>query len=207
METKSRVPVPVPMSMPPRWISTKLRLYRLSSLATFRLFRYGIFLNFTSPNKKLRNMDLSELIKCYSMNQKSLFTAFVIALPVLFSVMYLYIPEFMHLEMHVQAIFTCTASIILIFMYYLLILFCCTMLDIGYKPNVFLVLLPVFLSSLYLLFFPDFYASGYEYARTVFLHIYLLIASVFIPVCSVFRLLKIVFSHIKNERMDEGNKE
>lgn len=81
------------------------------------------------------------------------------------------------------------------------------MLDIGYKPNVFLVLLPVFLSSLYLLFFPDFYDSGYEYARTVFLHIYLLIASVFIPVCSVFRLLKIVFSHIKNERMDEGNKE
>ena len=147
-------------------------------------------------------MDFSELIKCYSMNQKSLFTAFVIALPVLFTVMYLYIPGFMNLEMYVQSIFTCTASIILIFMYYLLILFCFAMLDIGYKPNIFLILFPIFLSSSYLLFFPDFYGSGYEYVRSVFFHIYIFIASVFVPVCSVFRVFKTVFSHIKNERID-----
>lgn len=152
-------------------------------------------------------MDLSELIRCYSMNQKSLFTAFVIALPVLFSVMYLYIPEFMNLEIYVQAIFTCTASVILIFMYYLLILFCCTMLDIGYKPNIFLVLFPILLSSSCLLFFPDFYGAGYEYARAVFFRIYLFVASFFVPVCAVFRLFKIVFSHIKNEGKDEEDKE
>lgn len=35
-------------------------------------------------------MDLSELIKCYNMEHKSLFTAFAVSFPVLFTVLYLY---------------------------------------------------------------------------------------------------------------------
>lgn len=82
------------------------------------------------------------------------------------------------------------------------------MLDIGYKPNIFLVLFPIFLSSAYLIFFPNFYDSGYEYARTVFSHIYLFIASFFVSVCAVFRLLKIVFLYIsENGRKGRDNEE
>lgn len=33
-------------------------------------------------------MDLSELIKCYNMEHKSLFTAFAVSFPVLFTVLY-----------------------------------------------------------------------------------------------------------------------
>ena len=36
-------------------------------------------------------MDLSELIKCYNMEHKSLFTAFAVSFPALFTVLYLYI--------------------------------------------------------------------------------------------------------------------
>ena len=43
-------------------------------------------------------MDLSELIKCYNMEHKSLFTAFAVSFPVLFTVLYLYIPEFANLS-------------------------------------------------------------------------------------------------------------
>jgi hypothetical protein len=50
-------------------------------------------------------MDLSELIKCYNMEHKSLFTAFVVSLPVLFTVLYLYIPEFPNLKFYEQAVF------------------------------------------------------------------------------------------------------
>lgn len=150
-------------------------------------------------------MDLSELIKSYSMNQKSLFTAFVIALPVLFTAMYLYIPEFRPLELYIQAIFTCTASIILIFMYYLLILFCCMMLGIGHKPNIFLVLFPIFLSSLYLFLFPDSYGSGYRNMINVFCILFLYIAGFFIIASFAIRAVKILFLHLVCKRGNNGN--
>lgn len=57
-------------------------------------------------------MDLSELIKCYNMEHKSLFTAFAVSFPVLFTVLYLYIPEFANLEFYEQVVFSATASII-----------------------------------------------------------------------------------------------
>lgn len=56
-------------------------------------------------------MDLSELIKCYNMEHKSLFTAFAVSFPVLFTVLYLYIPEFANLEFYEQVVFSATASI------------------------------------------------------------------------------------------------
>lgn len=49
-------------------------------------------------------MDLSELIKCYNMEHKSLFTAFAVSFPVLFTVLYLYIPEFANLEFYEQVV-------------------------------------------------------------------------------------------------------
>lgn len=65
-------------------------------------------------------MDLSELIKCYNMEHKSLFTAFAVSFPVLFTVLYLYIPEFANLEFYEQVVFSATASIFCVYISYLL---------------------------------------------------------------------------------------
>lgn len=64
-------------------------------------------------------MDLSELIKCYNMEHKSLFTAFAVSFPVLFTVLYLYIPEFANLEFYEQVVFSATASIFCVYISYL----------------------------------------------------------------------------------------
>ena len=64
-------------------------------------------------------MDLSELIKCYNMEHKSLFTAFAVSFPALFTVLYLYIPEFANLEFYEQVVFSATASIFCVYISYL----------------------------------------------------------------------------------------
>lgn len=51
METKSSAPVPVPMSMPPRGISTQLRFYRLASFVTFGCSATGFFLTLRRQTK------------------------------------------------------------------------------------------------------------------------------------------------------------
>ena len=45
-------------------------------------------------------MDLSELIRSYTPEQKNVFSAFLIQLPLIFTIMYLYIPAFKSLELH-----------------------------------------------------------------------------------------------------------
>lgn len=68
-------------------------------------------------------MDLSELIKSYSLSQKKIFTAFCIQLPLCFSDMYYFIPEFQKAPFYVQAIFSCSFSILsLSWIYYILLL-------------------------------------------------------------------------------------
>lgn len=44
-------------------------------------------------------MDLSELIRSYTPEQKNVFSAFLIQLPLIFTIMYLYIPAFKSLEL------------------------------------------------------------------------------------------------------------
>lgn len=51
-------------------------------------------------------MDISELIKSYNAEQKNVFTGFCIQLPLCFSILYLYIPEFKSLDVYLQIILT-----------------------------------------------------------------------------------------------------
>ena len=60
-------------------------------------------------------MDISELIKSYNAEQKNVFTGFCIQLPLCFSILYLYIPEFKSLDVYLQIIFTATSSILSIY--------------------------------------------------------------------------------------------
>lgn len=149
-------------------------------------------------------MDLSELIKCYSMEHKSLFTVFVIMLPVLFTIMYLHIPEFRPIDFYIQSIFVCTASILCVFASYIGVLACCTMADVGIKPNMSSVLIPLLLPSSALLLFPDNYGLGYSHVISVFSYMYLYIFAFFLGFSALLRIVKIFFEsyseHIKNKK-------
>ena len=60
-------------------------------------------------------MDLSELIRSYTPEQKNVFSAFLIQLPLIFTIMYLYIPAFKSLELYLQVIFAISASTLSIY--------------------------------------------------------------------------------------------
>lgn len=153
-------------------------------------------------------MDLSELIKCYSMEHKSLFTVFVIMLPVLFTVLYLYVPEFRDLDFHVQSIFVGAASILGVSASYLGVLACCVMMDAGLKPTMFYLLIPLLIPSSILLLFPDDYGLGYGQVVYVFSHMELYVFAFWFGFSSILRIVRLfaknTLDNIKSEKKENG---
>ena len=153
-------------------------------------------------------MDLSELIKCYSMEHKSLFTVFVIMLPVLFTVLYLYVPEFRDLDFHVQSIFVGAASILGVSASYLGVLACCMMMDAGVKPTMYYVLIPLLIPSSILLLFPDGYGLGYSQVVYVFSHMELYVFAFWFGFSSILRIVRLftknTLDNIKSEKKENG---
>lgn len=155
-------------------------------------------------------MDLSELIKCYSMEHKSLFTVFVIMLPVLFTVLYLYVPEFRDLDFHVQSIFVGAASILGVSASYLGVLACCMMMDAGVKPTMYYVLIPLLIPSSILLLFPDSYGLGYSQVVYVFSHMYLYVFAFWLGVSAILRVVRLFMEscgNIKKEVKETESKD
>lgn len=68
-------------------------------------------------------MDINKLIEFYDKEQKLLFTSFCVTIPLSFSILYLYIPEFKLLDIYIQSIFSATLSIIAITISFTAILF------------------------------------------------------------------------------------
>lgn len=120
-------------------------------------------------------MDLSELIKCYSMEHKSLFTVFVILFPILFTILYLYIPAFQGLELYVQSVFSATASIFCVYISYLFVIIVHFAAGLRYKPGYLFLLLGSFIASFILIFFPENYNFGYGYVINVFFYVHIFI--------------------------------
>lgn len=69
-------------------------------------------------------MDLSGILKYYNKEQKNVFTGFAIQLPLTFTLLYLYIPQFKELEIYLQFIFASTASILSIYHSFLMLILC-----------------------------------------------------------------------------------
>ena len=90
-------------------------------------------------------MDISELIKSYNTEQKNVFTGFCIQLPLIFTILYLYIPQFNNLDIYLQIIFSATASILSIYYSFAMLCLC------------------------YLIRSPENYTLGHEYALSTFL--------------------------------------
>ena len=97
--------------------------------------------------------DFSRLIDFYNDNQKSLFTAFVINLPIVYSFLYLFTESFRGLDIIQQIVFSFTADIISMFCIFLMSIY----RDIKLKKskskvNVLIYILPQCLTGL--IYFP-----------------------------------------------------
>lgn len=114
-------------------------------------------------------MDLSELIKSYSPEQKNVFSGFFIQLPVLFTIMYLYIPYFKFLELHLQIIFSISASIISIYYSFTLLCLCAACARYKFRMEIPILIIPILTSAYILLHAPENYSNGYEYVLKIML--------------------------------------
>lgn len=144
-------------------------------------------------------MDLSELIKCYNMEHKSLFTAFVVSLPVLFTVLYLYIPDFPNLKFYEQAVFSATASIFCIYISYLSTVIVYKAAREQYKKGYLFLLVYTLVASFWLIFFPDNYGLGYRYVIYVFPNVYIYFYGILVLCASVIGIFRIFFHQTEKQ--------
>lgn len=56
-------------------------------------------------------MDLSELIKCYTDKNKMMFTVFCIHIPLSYTILYLYFPQFISLDIYTKSVLSVSSSI------------------------------------------------------------------------------------------------
>lgn len=113
-------------------------------------------------------MDLSELIKSYSPEQKNVFTGLCIQLPLIFTIMYTYMPEFKFLEFYLQIIFSVSASIISTYYSFILICLCSILSKYKYKLEVAFLIIPSLTASFILLRSPENYSLGYKHVLNIF---------------------------------------
>lgn len=102
------------------------------------------------------------------MEHKSLFTAFAVSFPVLFTVLYLYIPEFANLEFYEQVVFSATASIFCVYISYLFTVIVYRAGRERYRRGHLPLLICTLAASFWLIVFPNNYGLGYRYVIYVF---------------------------------------
>lgn len=124
-------------------------------------------------------MDISGILSYFSSHQKNVFTVFCISLPLVFSILYLYVPAFEEMPFYVQVIFSFTASILISYCSYVLLCVTSTLGRVIVKLDILVLVSPILISSFYLLRDPKLYSLGYEYALLVFLRCSLV---VFVPI-------------------------
>lgn len=112
-------------------------------------------------------MDITELIKSYSPEQKNVFSGFCIQLPLLFTIMYLYIPAFKFFEFYLQIIFAISASIISIYYSFTLLCLCASCARYRFRMEIPILIIPTLTASYILLHSPESNLGGYEYVLQV----------------------------------------
>lgn len=122
-------------------------------------------------------MDLSSILKYYNKEQKNVFTGFVIQLPLTFTLLYLYIPQFRELEIYLQIIFSSAASILSIYYSFIMLILCQIVTKKEYNTDIILPILPMLLASFQLIREPETYNLGYEHILDVYFKSSILIFS------------------------------
>ena len=145
-------------------------------------------------------MDLSELIKCYNMEHKSLFTAFAVSFPVLFTVLYPYIPEFANLEFYEQVVFSATASVFCVYISYLFTVIVYRAGRERYGRGHLPLLICTLAASFWLIAFPNNYGLGYRYVIYVFSDVYIYFYGILAPGASVIGIFRLFPHRTKNPK-------
>ena len=115
-------------------------------------------------------MDFTEYIRIFNKEQKGQFTSFCLQLPLIFTVLYLYNPQFKEIDLYVQIIFSITASILTLFFFDIFLIFYYRVLKISSTFVIILPTIPVLFSSSYLILSVDLYQLGYQYALHVYMY-------------------------------------
>lgn len=112
-------------------------------------------------------MDLSELIRSYTPEQKNVFSAFLIQLPLIFTIMYLYIPAFKSLELYLQVIFAISASTLSIYYSFCLLCLCPVCSRYRFNMEIPILIMPTLTAAFLLLRSPESYLNGHEYVLRI----------------------------------------
>ena len=108
-------------------------------------------------------MEIPDLFKYYSTKQKDIFTGFCIALPICFTILYLYIPIFKNYEIYLQIIFSITASILSIYISFIFITITTIISRKEFKVDILITILPIIITGFNCITTPDNYHKGYDF--------------------------------------------
>lgn len=114
-------------------------------------------------------MDISGILQNYGVKQRNVFAGFCIQLPLDFTVLYLYIPNFKYLDIYVQSIFSATASILSIYYCFAIMIICAAIAKHKFLIEIPILILPTLGASYLLITRPENYSLGYEYILQTFL--------------------------------------
>ena len=111
-------------------------------------------------------MDLSELIKSYTPDQKNVFTAFCINWPLIFTAMFVYVPIFKSYDFHLQLIFSASVNILAMGFSFSVLSFYYVFAKNKNNPHKEVIMLasPVLFPSFFILGDVENYELGYEHA-------------------------------------------
>lgn len=150
-------------------------------------------------------MDWLELFKSYNPQQKNIFTGFCIALPLSFTVLYLYVPDFQKLDFYIQITFSASTAIMAIYYSFILFTIACILGRTKYFIDIITLILPLLVTAYHVLHNPENYNKGYEYPLIIFLRYNV----IFFTILSIYGFImrKCREYEIKHERQNVDDSE
>lgn len=127
-------------------------------------------------------MDIPDLLKYYSPEQKNIFTGFCITLPTCFTLLYLYIPNFQECVVFLQIIFSITASTLSICFSFAFLSVASILSRKKYKLNTLILIFPIQITGIRCIVNPNDFQKGYEFLLSNF---WTATAAIFIPLALI----------------------
>lgn len=127
-------------------------------------------------------MDIPDLLKYYSPEQKNIFTGFCITLPICFTLLYLYIPDFQKCEIYLQIIFSITTSILSICFSFSFLSIASILSRKNYKLDTLIIVLPILITGIRCVTNPYYFHKGYEFLLSNF---WIATAAIFVPLALI----------------------
>lgn len=108
-------------------------------------------------------MDFANLFKQFSKSEKIMLSCFIVLLPLCFTMLYMYIPEFKSLDMYIQFIFSSAMSVGCIYLSTIAHFIPAVIISNEYKANKIILLLPTIGVSFFTIPNYNNYDMGYRF--------------------------------------------